>query len=112
MDDLYVEKNKQYKELEAFMKKHFIKKDRELLKDVCEDIAYIASIGSGIRGVFERINHYGFQFEDEKQVNEFLKIAMNVINNTRIWENNGFTPFELFEKTAGKDMADIFKNLS
>jgi preprotein translocase subunit SecA len=32
------------------------------------------------------------------QVNEVMQLVMELSNNIRIWENNGYTPHEIFEK--------------
>jgi preprotein translocase subunit SecA len=33
-----------------------------------------------------------------KNISEVLQLVINLANNTRIWENNGYTPNEIFEK--------------
>jgi len=48
--------------------------------------------------VFDRFNNYGIEFQDENQVNELVQMVTMLSNNTRLWENNGFTPNEIFAK--------------
>lgn len=38
-----------------------------------------------------------FVFEYRSQINEYTKLIMEIANTTRLWENRGFTPKELFE---------------
>lgn len=37
-------------------------------------------------------------FEDIDQANETLRFVMDLSNSIRIWENNGHSPNEIFEK--------------
>jgi len=50
------------------------------------------------RDIFDLFNVRDVSFKDENQVNEVLGLVMELANNTRIWENNGHTPNEMFEK--------------
>ena len=50
------------------------------------------------RDIFDLFNVRDVSFKDEDQVNEVLRLVMELANNTRIWENNGHTPNEIFEK--------------
>ena len=40
----------------------------------------------------------GYSFKDISATNAFMQVVMNVHNNTRLYENNGYTPNEIFEK--------------
>jgi hypothetical protein len=40
------------------------------------------------------INKRGYQFKDEVQLNLFVGLTMILHNNTRMYENNGYTPIE------------------
>ncbi len=42
------------------------------------------------------IARHGVVFADAEAVNEFMPFVMELMNNTRLWENNGHTPMELF----------------
>ncbi|BEP30313.1 SEC-C metal-binding domain-containing protein [Helicovermis profundi] len=37
-------------------------------------------------------------FKDMNQVNEVIRLVTDLSNNIRLWENNGYTPKEIFEK--------------
>jgi hypothetical protein len=62
---------------------------------IYRDIANRTSLPEAIIDLF---NQRCVSFKGIEQVNEVLKLVMNLANNTRIWENNGHTPNEIFEK--------------
>ena len=37
-------------------------------------------------------------FKSEKRFNKVIQLIVDLANNTRIWENNGHAPKEVFEK--------------
>ena len=40
----------------------------------------------------------GYKYKSIDELNSFMQVLMNVHNNTRLFENNGFTPNEIFEE--------------
>lgn len=97
-DDFYFEKNKQYMELLNYVKNIFFNGDEQKADYLCDDIQLICQMGFDIQEVFDLFNIKGVEFKDEKQLNEVMQLLMELANHTRIWENNGHTPDELFEK--------------
>jgi hypothetical protein len=55
---------------------------------------------SKLNSIFERHN---LMFLSEEQLIEFINLTMLAKNNTRIWDNNGYTPSELHEITMERD---------
>lgn len=53
--------------------------------------------GDGISELGPILDSYNLMFQGEKQLEEFINRIMLAKNNTRIWENNGYTPSELYE---------------
>ena len=53
--------------------------------------------GDGIRELGSILDRHNLIFSGEEQLKEFIDRIMNAKNNTRIWENNGYTPSELNE---------------
>ncbi|MDD2484572.1 MAG: SEC-C metal-binding domain-containing protein [Eubacteriales bacterium] len=51
--------------------------------------------GDGIRELGPILDRHKLLFTGEKQLQEFVNLIMLAKNNTRIWENNGYTPSEL-----------------
>lgn len=90
----YVEENKQYKELEKFI--YRMVKDRELAEDLIEEITFMARWHEGkMDFVFPEFELRGIRFENMKQIQGFADVYINFYNNTRIWQNKGFTPYEM-----------------
>jgi len=98
VDDLYFEKNKEYKALLSYLKDNFFNGDEEQAENLCEDIQGHCQFSFGMQEIFNRLNNYGIEFQDENQVNELVQMVTMLSNNTRLWENNGFTPNEIFAK--------------
>ena len=90
----YVEENKQYKELKKFI--YRMVKDKELAEDLIEEITFMARWHEGkMDFIFPEFELRGIRFENMKQIQGFVDVYMNFYNNTRIWQNKGFTPYEL-----------------
>lgn len=62
-----------------------------------EEVRNYLMYGDGISELGPIMDRYNLIFSDEKQLQQFLDLIMHAKNNTRIWENNGYTPSELFE---------------
>ena len=111
---------KQYRALLSYVTRHIFDGDEFAAEMLCEDIQGICQFDFSVQEIFEVFNTRGVDFKSEKQVNEVMQLVMELANNTRIWENNGHTPNEIFEKFEkphlrplpdkpfGLDGADIF----
>jgi uncharacterized protein YchJ len=97
-DDFYFERNIQYKKLLNYVKNNFFNGDEEKAEYLCEDIHGTCQFGFDIHEVFDLFNVRNVNFTDEKQVNEVMQLVTELSNNVRLWENNGHTPHEIFEK--------------
>ena len=97
-DDCYFEQNNQYKKLLNYVKNNLLKDDEEKAEYLCEDIQGTCQMGFDIQDIFDLLNVRDVEFKDEKQVNEVMQLVMELANHIRIWENNGHTPHEIFEK--------------
>lgn len=98
VDESYFEKSKQYTALVKYVKKNFFKGDDEKAEWLCEDIHGTCQFGANMQVVLDAFNDRGISFDDMDQINEVMKLVMDLSNNVRIWENNGYTPHEIFEK--------------
>ncbi len=96
-EDGYFEKNSQYKKLLSYVLKNLVHGDKEQAESLCEDVQGFCQVGFKVQDVFKTFNHYEIKFKDEKQIHEVMQLVMDLANNTRIWENNGHTPQEIFE---------------
>jgi len=97
-DDFYFEKNKQYKKLLNYVKNNLLNDDEEKAEYLCEDIQGTCEMGFDIQDIFDLFNVRNVNFKDEKQATEVMQLVVELANHTRIWENNGHTPNEIFEK--------------
>ncbi|MHB1485562.1 MAG: YecA family protein [Saccharofermentanales bacterium] len=71
----------------------YCKKTSEGYEEVKNYITY----GDGIREMGPILDRHKLVFNSEKHLQEFIDLIMIAKNNTRIWENNGYTPSELHE---------------
>ncbi|MEA3424159.1 MAG: SEC-C metal-binding domain-containing protein [Bacillota bacterium] len=97
-DMLYYEKPKQYYDLLTYVEKNFFSGHHEKAESLCQNIRWECLEGSDMQEVFDMFNTFEVNFKDEKQVNEVLQLVMELSNNVRLWENNGHTANEIFEK--------------
>jgi hypothetical protein len=97
-DDTYFEVTKEYRALCSYVTKYIFDGDEFAAEMLCEDVQGICRFDFSMQEIFEVFNTRGVDFKSEKQVNEVVQLVMELANNTRIWENNGHTPNEIFEK--------------
>ncbi len=60
-----------------------------------EEVRDYIMYGDGIKELGSILDRHRLVFSEEKQLQEFINLIMLAKNNTRIWENNGYTPSEL-----------------
>lgn len=96
-DNFHFEKNDAYNKFLDYMKNHFFE-DEDKAEWFCEDIYGICQHDFDIQMIFQMFNDRKISFKSEKQINGVLQLVMELSNNVRLWENNGFTPQEIFEK--------------
>lgn len=96
-DDLYFEQNKAYRELLDFIKKHPGCRNLNHAKDICGDIVDMSNLEIEPFEMINRLNQLGIKFNSPEKLSEAMKLIVNMMNNTRLWSNNGFTPNELSE---------------
>jgi hypothetical protein len=97
-DDNYFEINKEYNELLNYVTINLFNGNEWRAEMLVEDIQGYCQQDFSPNAIFELFNTREISFKDEKQVNKVMQLVMNLANNTRIWENNGHTPNEIFEK--------------
>jgi len=85
-------------DLLTYLKKNFFKSGDEKADWLAEDIQGMCQFGVDIQTIFDSFNKMKISFKDMNQTNEVAQLIMELSNNTRIWENNGHTPQEIFEK--------------
>lgn len=98
VEDGYFEETKEYKKLLNYVKKNFFNGDEEKAEMLCEDIYGTCQYEFKLQTIFDSFTGRDITFKDENQVNEVLQLVMELSNNMRLWENNGYTPQEIFEE--------------
>lgn len=68
-----------------------------------EEIRNYITYGDGIRELGSILDRHNLIFSGEGQLQEFINLIMLAKNNTRIWENNGYTPSELHGILSKRD---------
>ena len=99
----YREPEKPYADLKShIVKNKMTKKEANALDGVDGDLMdFHEFIQIGIISGGQEIEFFtdrGYTFRDIDAANAFLQVMMNAHNNTRMFENNGHTPYEIFEK--------------
>ncbi|MBP1924301.1 hypothetical protein J2Z76_000154 [Sedimentibacter acidaminivorans] len=97
IDDNYIEINKEYKNLLKYVTNNILNGDKEEAESLVEDIHNCCHQDFSLGAIFGLFNERDISFKDGNQVNETIQLIMDMANNIRIWENNGFTPKEIFE---------------
>ena len=97
-DGTYFEVNKEYHALKSYLSENFFDGDDYKAEIITENIQGICQFGFSINSIMASLSDRNIEFKSEEQVNEVLQLIMDLANNTRIWENNGHTPQEIFEK--------------
>ncbi len=108
-EDEYYEDNDYWDDLRNFMLSIFgySAKTAKAYSEIKENLLF----GNNLGELGPILDNYNFVFDSEKQFQDFLDILMLARNNTRLWENNGFTPNELqdFYKERNKNIINFPK---
>jgi len=51
--------------------------------------------GADATSIYDYFTEHGYQYENLRILNVFSKLLTSVHNNTRMYDNNRFTPYEL-----------------
>lgn len=94
-DSTFFEVNKKYEELLNFLKKLFFRKSRA--EDLCHEIQMYCQSFKAIENLPLLFEKKKIRFKNEKQLDELTSLIRDLANNTRAWQNNGYTPNELDE---------------
>lgn len=98
VDEMYIEKNKEYEALINYVNKNFFDGDIEAAEEFCEDIYWLCQFDFQVQEIYNNFTDRDISFKDIDQANKVLQLVIDLSNNVRIWENNGFTPEEMSEK--------------
>lgn len=103
-----LENNEYWRDVQYFMMEEFGYYGR-VSKGFNEVRDYI-TYGDGINELGNILDRYDIVFNRETDFQKFIDLIMQAKNNTRIWENKGYTPSELYEN-ADKIDENMVKSL-
>jgi len=95
VDEAYYEKTKYQKQLASLMERDF-NGQVSVQKEIDDLVGKLQIVNVNFNFVVKNFMER-FVFEYRSQINEYTKLIMEIANTTRLWENRGFTPKELFE---------------
>ncbi|UNC93526.1 YecA family protein [Candidatus Contubernalis alkaliaceticus] len=98
VDEYYSEKPKEYYALVEYAAKNLFHGDEYQAEVLTDNFHGVCQFAFSINNVFEIFNLQKVNFKNEQQVSEVMELLMDLANNTRLWENNGHTPNEIFSK--------------
>lgn len=102
-DKYYVEKNESYSRLEEFFCTE-MELDPKKAQLFASHIQLVIRHGGMPRDIVEELNNYGMTFTDSKQLNDFVKLMMDMYHESRMPEKRGHTAEELGEPAATREM--------
>lgn len=105
-DDFYYEITMEYSALLDYISKNLIN-DHQKAQELVEEIHGTCQIGGSMKNVMGNFNRFNVNFKSIEQINEVMKLVMDLSNNIRIWENNGHTPNEIYEMLEKPNMKPL-----
>lgn len=93
LDDNYYEDNDSKRNFKKYLKKHGI--SDEEIEEIILNISKMYRLGNTFIGAtFGMLEDYGIEVTEDN-MQEILNYLTDIYNNTRIWNNNGWTPIEM-----------------
>ncbi|QNO13297.1 SEC-C domain-containing protein [Alkalicella caledoniensis] len=108
-NETYFEVPKEYEDLLSYIANNLTDGDEHFAEILCEDIQGICQFAFSVSTIFDIFNRNEISFKSEKQISELMELVMKLANNTRLWENNGHTPNEIFEKIEKPNLRPLPK---
>lgn len=94
----YLEPEQPYTDLKSYILKHNLAPYGEGLDGIDGDLIDLREtiqFGASTTDVYDCFTESGYNFANLRILNDFSKLLTSVHNNTRMYDNNGFTPNEL-----------------
>jgi tetratricopeptide (TPR) repeat protein len=98
VDEKYFEKPEAYLRLEDYLRKKRPSNATEIAERIRTDLFY----GDGFDRIIQNTEALGLRIGSERGLKEFVDLIVDLSNNLRIWDNNGYTPNELRKLLKGK----------
>ncbi|QFG01240.1 hypothetical protein PB01_17635 [Psychrobacillus glaciei] len=96
-DEFYYEKTSHQEKLAKMLEKDFFGGSKfTVKKEIKELVLELQVVHANVQQVLQKFLTR-FQMKDMEHLNEYAQMIFDIANNTRIWENRGHTPEELFQ---------------
>jgi hypothetical protein len=91
----YFEVNKEYEKLLEYLKKMFWRRSKA--EHICRELQSICESFRAMENLPILLDELKLRFKNAGQYEKLMSLLMELANNTRIRQNNGYTPNELSE---------------
>lgn len=98
-DDCYFEMTPQLRVLRDFMLENF-SDDEDLIDSFIDDVQLIVVMEKEFQELIDLFEGYEFKFASREQVDHISVLLTDIMNNTRLWSNKGYTQLELHAITG------------
>ncbi len=95
-DDFYFEKNRSYYDVLSHLKKYFKGNEIEA-ENMADEIQSLCQFDFKMQHIVDRLEEMNVVFKSQNDLEKMISKISELANNTRIWENNGYTPNEMAE---------------
>jgi hypothetical protein len=99
-DLAYFEENEQFEAVRRFFRKRLWRKSKA--DELAREIKLYCKSADSLENIGYLFENRDLKIKNEKDVNELMGLIMELANNTRVPENNGFTPKEMEELRGNK----------
>lgn len=98
----YFERTPDYEELVRYIAQTFYRGNEEKAAMLAEDIQGYCEMNEGDRGFTELLTRRGLHFQQQGCKDCLRSLVRKLCMNTRTWNNNGFTQWELQQIISGE----------
>ncbi|WP_461730053.1 hypothetical protein [Enterococcus sp. LJL98] len=106
-DDQYFEESEAYKQFSLKMHQLFPRMHPVRLDEMILEARDLCALNEELSRVLDSLEMLGLSLSNMKVVNQVAQEVTELANHTRLWENNGFTPNELFEIVEKKSLKPL-----
>lgn len=93
----YFSKEQSYQKMGEFLR-NVLHADRETADYMLHDIFQKVNIGENLQDIVDECEENGIVFPSEKTVFDFCELMEEVSNNTRMFDNRGYKPWEIYNR--------------
>lgn len=97
----YFEMTPQLAALQKYISSHLCH-DAEMVSDLIDDIQLACSMESPLQDIMFEFERRDIEFANMEQLKTVFSLVTDVMNNTRLWSNRGYTPSEISGLTKGE----------